>query len=83
MLTLHIFVNRYKVSQREGTINEPVNISATRLHKKFGEAVYECFDSDETQHDKPVAISTTPSTANSMQENPAYEINKTRTTCTT
>ena len=83
MLTLHIFVNRYKVSQRERIINEPVNISATRLHKKFGKAVYESVDTDETQHDKLVAVSTSLNTAISMQENPAYEINKTRTTCTT
>ena len=62
------------VSQGEGS-NIKVNAAVTKLPKK-SEVIYETVDADETQYDKPTAISATQSTAISMQENPAYRINK-------
>ena len=74
-----IFVNRYAVSRR-GRSNEPPNISTTRLRKKSEGVIYESVDQDEIQYAKPDVIVAPQTTAISMQENPAYEINKAKTT---
>lgn len=75
-------MNRYLVSQTERSNTESENIGTTRFHKKFGDAVYESVDTDhdETQYDQLINVNTTQNTAISMQENPAYEMNKTKTT---
>ena len=68
-----MYIKRYVISQREGgSIKDE---SVTKLPKK-SEVIYETVDADETQYDKPSAISATQNTAISMQENPAYRINK-------
>ena len=62
------------ISQREGS-SIKVNESVTKLPNQ-PEVIYETVDTNEMQCDKPTAISATQSTAISMQENPAYRINK-------
>ena len=60
------------ISHREGgftKVNE--SVTTTKLHKK-PEEIYEPVDGDETNYAKPSVVSTTQSTAISMQENPAY-----------
>ena len=42
--------------------------------------IYESADPDEVYYTKPDVIGAPPATAISMQENPAYEINKAKTT---
>ena len=74
-----IFVNRYAVSRR-GRSNESSNISTTRLYKKSEEVISESGDQDEIQDAKSDVICAPPTTAISIQENPAYEINKAQTT---
>ena len=70
------------MSHRESSneVNEPAIISTTRLHKSFAGAIYESVDPDEIQYTKPDAPGAPTVTAISMQENPAYEINKAKTT---
>ena len=69
-----IFTNRYVISQREGS-SIKVKAAVTKLPKK-SEVIYEAVDTDETEYAKPTAVSATQSTAISMQENPAYRVNK-------
>ena len=60
------------MSQKEGgSIKDE---SVTKLPKK-SEVIYETVDADETQYDKPNAISATQNTTITI-ENPAYRINK-------
>jgi len=72
--TKFFFPNRYKVLQaqtRYTEVNEPSrNVSATRLHKKLGEAVYESVDSEEANDAYSTAVS--------MQDNPAYQVTGTQ-----
>ena len=63
-----------------GRSNEPPNISTTRLCKKSEGVIYESIDQDEVQYAKPNVTGAPPTTAISIQENPAYEINKAKTT---
>ena len=72
-LTKIIFINRYVKLQREG--------STAKLHKK-PEEIHELVNKDEMQYDYaiPTTITVTRNTYVSMQENPAYNINKTKTT---
>ena len=65
---------------RRGRSNEPPNISTTRLYKKSEGVIYESVDQDEIQDAKSDVICGPPTTAISIQENPAYEINKAKTT---
>ena len=65
---------------RRGRSNEPPNISTTRLYKKSEGVIYESVDQDEIQDAKSDVICAPPTTAISIQENPAYEINKAKTT---
>jgi len=52
-------------------VNEPFrNVSATRLRKKLGEAVYESVDSEEANDAYSTAVS--------MQDNPAYRVTGTQ-----
>ena len=74
-----IFVNRYAVLHG-GRSNEPLNISTTRLRKKSEGVIYESVDQDEIQDAKSDVVGAPSTTAISMQENPAYEINKAKTT---
>ena len=62
------------ISQREGS-GIKANAAVTKLPKK-SEVIYEAVDTDEMEYAKPTAISATQSTAISIQENPAYRINK-------
>ena len=67
------------VSHREGSIvkvNE--SVTATKLCKKSEEVIYEPIDGDEMEYVN--VISATQNTAVSIQENPAYELYKTKTT---
>ena len=64
------------ISQREES-NIKVNEDVIKLPKKL-EEIYETVDTDETQYAKPTPISATQSTAISLQENPAYRINKSK-----
>ena len=69
------------ISHREGgftKVNE--SVSATKLHKKPEEMLYEPVDGDETHYAEPSVVSTTQSTGISMQENPAYMIHKAKIT---
>jgi len=69
-----LFTNRYKVSQTQTEytdVKRPSrNVSATRLRRKSGEAVYETIE-NEGRNDAC-------STAVSMQDNPAYQITGTQ-----
>ena len=62
------------ISQREES-SIKVNEDVIKLPKK-SEVIYEAVDTDEMQYAKPTAVSATQNTAISMQENPAYRINK-------
>ena len=62
-----------------GRSNEPPNISTTRLYKKSEGVIYESINQDEVQDAKSDVIGAPSTTAISIQENPAYEINKAKT----
>ena len=62
-----IFFNRYTVSN-------------SGIHKNYEEVTYESVDQGEIQYAKPDITSAPTTTAISMQENPAYEIHKMKTT---
>ena len=69
-----LFTIRYKVSQTQAEYTDvkrpSKNVSAARLRRKSGEAVYETID-NEGGND-------TYSTAVSMQDNPAYHVTGTQ-----
>jgi len=65
-----LFTNRYKVSQTQTEytdVKRPSrNVSATRLRRKSGEAVYETIDNEGGNNAYSTAIS--------IQDNPAYQV---------
>ena len=64
---------------RVDSSTEPMNVNAIKFCKKTG-VVYQSVDNDETQFAKPPDNTTTNTTAASnVQENPAPELNETKT----